>query len=217
MPDLLSYFNRQGIRTELLVVLADILSPDWVHDPRMAEAHMRQNLKALKLLIMSSEKGHDAFRDSTKHTVRIASQDLLSKTTPQYGSRLKAIQTEMLEMGTSGNEWYLHTLRELQLMGEYGDKRSGVSGMKKVWERAFFLASLYALDGTLIEGDFERTRFAPYPMQGYIELGTVATSHGDLIAQGLNVYRPEPVGLITPFNNAMEHSWSEPRREAMVY
>jgi len=123
-------------------------------------------------------------------------------------------------MGTLENQWYLHVLKELQTMNEYGDKRTSVSGMSKVWERALFLSTAYAVDGLLIEGDFDRARFPNHGVQqGYIELGAVASPHGDLIAQGLNILRgPEDhVGSVTPFNNAMHHSWSEPRQSPNEY
>lgn len=215
IPELVGYLNRNGLRTELLVVLADILSPGWVHDPQKARANMAQNRKALKLLLMSTEGGRKVFHDKTKNKVVITSQLDLAGETEGYEQMLLGLQADSLQMGTSMNMWYLHVIQELQEMGEYADKRTGVGGLRKIWERALFLSTLYALDGMLVEGDFTRgkhPRFTDHGKpQGYIELGAVATGHGDIIAHGLNVLREQPIGMVTPFHNAMEHSWSETR------
>ncbi len=217
VPGLVGYLNRQSLNIQLLVVVADILSPNWVHDEKTVQERLEQNRRAVNLLLKSTGKGKEVFNDKSKAEARVQSQAQLATNTPRYHKRLEHKQWEALQHGSQMYEWYLDVIQRLQEMGEYEDKRQDLAGMQKIWERARFLAGIYALDGEVIQGDFQTAGFGPDLNHGYIALGTVATSHGDIIAKGWNFDPARPIGVVTPFSNAMEHSWSERKNPAKSY
>ncbi|MBI4004729.1 hypothetical protein HY358_01170 [Candidatus Roizmanbacteria bacterium] len=218
VPEIISYLNRNSIRVELLVVLADILSSGWVHDMKLAKERLAQNQRAIRLLLQSSEKGKEVFNDRRRADLRVQSQLQLATNTEGYEEALNRYQVDALHLGTPMNQWYLDVVRQLQEMGEYEDKRNDLAGMRKIWERALFLAGIYALDGQVIERDFVTSRFPAHEHPvGYLALGSVATPHGDIISQGVNLFREIPIGTVTPFNNAMIHSWSETDNPAVRF
>lgn len=215
VPEVINKLNRNGVRVELLIILADILSSGWVHDAKDAKEKLAQNQQAIKLLLGSSEKGREVFNDKEKANLKIQSQLQLATNTEGYEQNLNRKQMEAMQMGTPMFEWYMKVVKQMQDMGEYEDQRTNVAGMRKIWERALFLAGIYATDGEVFRKDFETARFGPDLNHAYMGLGSVATPHGDIIAQGWNL--KIPIGVITPFNNAMEHSWSEPRKPSLVF
>lgn len=215
VPELVNYLNHYGINIKLLVVLADILSPNWVHDPKSAKEKLAQNQKAIKLLLLSSQKGKEIFNDKTKAEVKVASQLQLATNTRNYKKRLIDYQKISLIHGTDMNNWYLETVKQLQQIGEYSDSRNDLAGMKKIWDRALFLASIYVLDGEVIESDMVLSGLSKTPNIPCVALGTVASRHGDIISQGLNLNRKNPIGVISPYKNSMDHSWEEPAKSCL--
>ena len=216
VPNLVKYLNRNDVDVQLLVILADILSPGWVNDSKKAKENLEQNRKAMKLLLFSSENGKEVFNHE-RASVKVQSQLQLATNTPKYQERLIGYQIEALKTGTTENLWYLEVIGKLQEIGEYEDKRNDLAGLRKIWERALFLSSIYALDGEVVESDFNISGFAPSKYTNYVALGTVGTPHADIMAQGLNIKRKTPLPTITPFNNTMEHSWKEKRVSSIVY
>lgn len=219
IPEVVSYLNRNGVNVQLLVVLADILSSGWVHDPKLAKQNLEQNQKAIKLLLMSSERGKEVFNNREKAMVSVHSQLALARNSKEYPyeARLTQYQMEALQPGTPMHQWYLTVMKQLHETGEYADNRRDLAGLKKIWERGLFLAGMYRTDGDVFRTDFKTAGFPVDERKyGYIGLGTVATQHGDIIAQGWNL-QGQPLGVITPFNNAMEHSWSEPKKQSVSF
>lgn len=210
VPQLVSTINSYGIPVQLLVVVADILSPGWVSDPKTTKANIEQNRKAVQLLLASSPLGKEIFNDRTRAEVKVASQLQLATNTTGYEQALNQYQVDALNIGTPLNKWYLYVVQKLQEIGEYADKRTDLAGMRKIWERALFLAGIYAIDGRVIQSDFEKAGYSGAVNPAcHIGLGTVNTGHGDIINQGWNIFPDFQIGVITPFKNSMEHSWSE--------
>ncbi len=209
VPAIIDKLVSNGVRTKLLIILADILSPNWVCDIKDVKINLEQNKNAVRLLLLSSPSGKELFNNKEKAQAKVAGQLQLATNTARYEERLNSYQADALVMGTKMNEWYLDTITNLQKMGEYSDVRPDITGRRKIWERALFLAAIYALDGEVIESDLVKTGLVNTKNPPCIALGTVATAHGDIIAKGWNLKRREKIGVTSPFKNSMEHSWSE--------
>ncbi len=104
VPSMVKYLNRSGINVQLLVVLADILSPGWVHDPKQAKEQIAQNQKAINLLLQSSDKGKEVFNNPQTAEIKVRSQFKLATNTEGYFQALNDLQVQALYYGSPMNQ-----------------------------------------------------------------------------------------------------------------
>jgi hypothetical protein len=220
VPGLVSFLNRNGVNVQLLVVLADIFTDDWVFDKEQTDRNAQQNLQVINRLLKSGRdaEGKPVFSNKQQVELRVQSQKKLAGEV-KFFEALSEYEKSCLQRLNFMSDWYDEVQDRLATMNEYADQRGRLSGLLKIQSRARFLAASYALDGTpeFFNQDFKKSRFTDTEVeQGYLALGSVASPHGDIIARGLNVVREQHkerlsrVGLVTPFNNALDHFWSEP-------